>query len=986
MAIRAFSLFGEVELRTAKLHSGVRDASKSFKQLETDSRKSIAEVNKQISSMGSGMSKAGDFISRTGANILGNLATDAISGAVDKMKSLTEQGMGYYDSVQMSRMAFKGLAGDQGKADAHLRDLLKFSRSTPFDDQPVIQYALGLESVGVKAQEVTKYLTGMGNALAGSGSFTIDHQKGLLKSLKDMLGKPTLMAEEVKGQLPEHVASGMADFAAALGLSQEQFTDRMGKGEIKSRPAVELLIDYWNKQKAGLMQFAGENTFAGLKSSKDSAEAASMANIFAGGDVMNPSAAGAGAGYLTLLREQIARRDKFGQGGPAQEALGALATKYLKSREADDAMFFSLAENTDFMSRFAQDLAKQPDQAGGLPLPTAAGASLFNTIFGKDARPVFDMPRFQKDGSAQGLVPDAFRSITGTSINEVEKGAGPMQEAGKLLGEALFKGIDVTWLFGSPSKKAIQLGLWINEGLEIGLTKGQGRNYANMKALSQADPNFIKTLVAQSAKRGVNPDDMLNLIGIESAFNKSVMNKHGYAGLGQVGRDERAALGLAGAGKGDDAKFKQMLSGNSASWQLENVLFPFLDMKLRENKGVKSGGITLAELYAMWGSGHATGNPNAIHMAKGGKRSLGYDNNPLWDANKDGVVREGEFGIAAARSLGAGQFFSINGKPGVSDASPMPVSIVGTIANTIGGVAGMLLTGGTGSASGIVNPQVGGWAGLNLPIGVGGSGSVSMGGANKAIENIKTWAATPTVADLPIGTLKTADLLRALPAQQLGLLVGGTLSGSTSVTSNGLTTDEVARKRLEALGSPTAATSQREKKAFGWEGVAGDFQGGLVNMLGNMGWEKPGSLGKQFLIGMLRDIQGRLAQDTSAMITGSLFGGGTDGKMSGGLLQKLFGGLFGGGRASGGSMSAGRLYMAGEHGPEAIWMGGSSGYAYNNRETRGMMGGGGEQRVIVYMGPDEFNRAIDHDGRTPRGRRTKFVNAKWGRKLQSVSY
>src|SRR6185369_16889653 len=244
--------------------------------------------------------------------------------------------------------------------------------------------------------------------------------------------------------------------------------------------------------------------------------------------------------------------------------------------------------------------------------------------------------------------------------------------ADSALGTNVWKTLEDFWETHSPSKKTTQLGLWLAEGLELGLTKGQGRNYANLKALTAADPNFIKTLAAEAAKRGVNPDDMLNLIGIESGFNKSVVNRFGYGGLGQVGRDERKSLGLPV----DDAAFKKMLEANTASWQLQNVLFPFLDMKLRSNRGVTEGGISLAELYAMWGSGHATGDPDAIHMAKGGKRASAYANNPLWDVNKDGVVRESEFGQAALASLGAGKFFSVNGQVAVSQSNPMPVTVV----------------------------------------------------------------------------------------------------------------------------------------------------------------------------------------------------------------------------------------------------------------------------------------------------------------------
>ena len=90
------------------------------------------------------------------------------------------------------------------------------------------------------------------------------------------------------------------------------------------------------------------------------------------------------------------------------------------------------------------------------------------------------------------------------------------------------------------------------------------------------------------------------------------------------------------------------------------------------------------------------------------------------------------------------------------------------------------------------------------------------------------------------------------------------------------------------------------------------------------------------------------------------------GGLSGGLLSSIFGSLFGGKRAGGGSVSAGRLYMVGENGPEYLAMGGQSGHVYNQRQMSG-----GEQRTIVAFGDREIGRATDsygtHTGR-PQGK------------------
>jgi hypothetical protein len=211
----------------------------------------------------------------------------------------------------------------------------------------------------------------------------------------------------------------------------------------------------------------------------------------------------------------------------------------------------------------------------------------------------------------------------------------------------------------------------------------------------------------------------------------------------------------------------------------------------------------------------------------------------------------------------------------------------------------------------------------------------------------------------------------------------------------GVASDAAARLRaqLDAAGTKKRKRDPLFDEQFTREGVAGDFHSGLSGLLGNLGWEKPGSLAKQFGIGLLRDIQGRMANDFSSMITGAIFGGrGEDGKLTGGLFggggfnlggifSKLFGGLFGGFRASGGSMSSGRFYVAGENGPEII---SGPGYVHNARQSEQMMGGSGDPHyTIVAIGDREVGRAVDAYRNTGRGRRARVIDGKYNRKIMA---
>ncbi len=209
---------------------------------------------------------------------------------------------------------------------------------------------------------------------------------------------------------------------------------------------------------------------------------------------------------------------------------------------------------------------------------------------------------------------------------------------------------------GSPAVQAPQMKSGPVASFIGGLSKKERNtlkgNQNALKNLTKQDPNFLPTIQDYAKRKNLNSNDILNLIAIESSFNKTADNGQGYIGLGQVGKAERRSIGWSGNDDTDLARLKNM----TPSQQLQSLVFPFMEKKL----GKKLNGASIATLYAAWGSGHATGNPNAVHMVNGGYRSKAYNNNPSWDYNGDGKVQEWEFGFSPVKKLGAGILFDAN--------------------------------------------------------------------------------------------------------------------------------------------------------------------------------------------------------------------------------------------------------------------------------------------------------------------------------------
>jgi hypothetical protein len=113
----------------------------------------------------------------------------------------------------------------------------------------------------------------------------------------------------------------------------------------------------------------------------------------------------------------------------------------------------------------------------------------------------------------------------------------------------------------------------------------------------------------------------------------------------------------------------------------------------------------------------------------------------------------------------------------------------------------------------------------------------------------------------------------------------------------------------------------------------------------------------------LKNMLSTIAQIAQRQLLESIFGGG-----GGAGLGGLFSGIFGGARASGGPISAGKAYLVGEHGPEMVVPKGS-GYVVPNHA----LGGGGGSGVNVSINNYAGVEVSQQTSRTPNGTDIKVV-------------
>src|ERR1051325_3778445 len=125
MSIRAFSLFGEIELKDGKMQAGLKNASKQFSDFESKAKGHIKGVESAWSKFsnsnfsqgllsGFGIQR-GQGLDALAGGAVANLVSSGIQQGIDKMRDLTARGMEYYDTVQMTTHAYGTLLDSMEK-------------------------------------------------------------------------------------------------------------------------------------------------------------------------------------------------------------------------------------------------------------------------------------------------------------------------------------------------------------------------------------------------------------------------------------------------------------------------------------------------------------------------------------------------------------------------------------------------------------------------------------------------------------------------------------------------------------------------------------------------------------------------------------------------------------------------------------------------------------------------------------------------------
>jgi tape measure domain-containing protein len=607
MSQEAFKLIGVVEAQTGQAEKNLRQVDRVAQQTAKNMGTSLRSSERDFLAAGRGASSFLERFSQISQVIQGIPQIGQLAGALTRpLFNAAEEGIKLNMTLEQAAIGYEQVAGSAKKAQQFLDKLQSFGQHSPFRFEGLLQASQLMTAMGFDLNEQIPKLKIWGNAIASSGQLSADKIHDVVVAFGQMRMAGRVNSQDMM-QLTNANIPGWQLLAKAIGKTVEQTRKLAEGGRLNGTAAVEAMT----------AMMAQDSRFKGMM------------------DRLQSTAAGRMSAAEDTIQIAQARATK-GLTGNISETIGALLNK--------EGTVNNLADKINSLLT---------------PVSGAITATLTSAL----------------EGNADGLK-NAAKDVLGSALSGgltqgISEGIGGVTSAiGSLVTEGVVNPFKQMLGINSPSKVFIQYGHDSAEGYTQGFAEGlydgtfdtivdkflghvegkltttKKRSAENLAKLMQREPGFKPKLIAGAEKRGINPDDLLNVMAVETAgtFNPGIKNPTSSAsGLIQFMAETAKALGTT----------TELLRQMSATQQLDYV-FKYFD-KFFAGRDLSTQGA----VYAAVGAGRVGSSDNSVLMTRS---SRGYAGNAAtWDSNGDGIVRQGEMAAAAQNKLGAGVNFSING-------------------------------------------------------------------------------------------------------------------------------------------------------------------------------------------------------------------------------------------------------------------------------------------------------------------------------------
>lgn len=214
-----------------------KEANKSLDEVNKKAENVSKELEKKFESIGKGFSKAGETMSKIGSKItktvtvpLMGISVAAGKTAIDFVK-LKESSMG----------VFEKMLGGSEAAEEMYQSLLKVAKASTYSQEAFLTAGKTLVGMGTSAEDTTKYLQAITDAVAGFGGSSAD-----IESLASVFGKVSAKGKVLTddlNMLSERGVNGLQILAAHYGKTTDEMQEMVSEGMVPAKEGLDILCD-----------------------------------------------------------------------------------------------------------------------------------------------------------------------------------------------------------------------------------------------------------------------------------------------------------------------------------------------------------------------------------------------------------------------------------------------------------------------------------------------------------------------------------------------------------------------------------------------------------------------------------------------------------------------------------------------------------------------------------------------------------------------
>ena len=209
----------------------------------------VFKISADTSNFDAGMKKTGQAVDDVGKktkqatagvgqfqNALGNIAGMVASAfAVTELIAFGKEMTKVSAQMESLKVRLDGLYGSQEKGTDVFTDLAfmanKYGIELKSLTESYSQFVSGAKASGMEVGKAEKIFKSMTIAIQGSGA-SAEQAKRAMTALVQMIGKNTVQAEELRGQLGEAIPSAVGIMAKSLNVTTEELGKMMQRGEL----------------------------------------------------------------------------------------------------------------------------------------------------------------------------------------------------------------------------------------------------------------------------------------------------------------------------------------------------------------------------------------------------------------------------------------------------------------------------------------------------------------------------------------------------------------------------------------------------------------------------------------------------------------------------------------------------------------------------------------------------------------------------------